>query len=247
MKVALIEDEVPALDLLERLARRVEPGAEIVARMRTVRETRAWLDSGGLADVVIADVELGDGLSLNALAGFGGPVIFTTAFDHYLLPALEGNGLAYLLKPVQEQELAAAFAKLHRLERHFLGILPTLTRELRPTTARLVGRRGLDWVSLPTAELAWVTTRHGGTWAMSRDGAELLLDEPLATVQSRLDPTRFYRANRWFLVSLEAILRVRPEGRGRLGLVLAPPTPEPVLVPQEGAAAFRSWFGLPGS
>lgn len=239
MRVVLIEDEVPALDHLEALLARVAPDAKVVARLRTVRETRAWLLGGAAADVILADIELGDGLSLDAFAEAvpDVPVIFATAFDHYLAPALAQNGIAYLLKPLREVELAAALRKLRRLERHFLASLP-------PPPARLVGRRGVDWVSVPVAELAWINVRHGACWATDRAGGEILLEQPLATLEAALDPARFYRVNRWFLVALDAIARVRPEGKGRLSLVLDPPAAGPVVVPQEGAAAFRTWFGM---
>ena len=241
---------MPALAHLEVLLSRVAPRGQVVARLRTVQQLRAWRAQGPDADLLIADVELGDGLSLEALAEgeLTVPVVFTTAFDHYVLPALAGNGVAYLRKPVREDELAAALAKVQRLERHFLGGLAEVARRLAapPPAARLVGRRGLDWVSVPTQSLAWVQVRHGATWAMDRAGAEVLLDEPLSAVQALLDPQAFHRANRWTLVSLAAIQRVRAEGRGRLALVLEPPPPEPVVVPQEGAAAFRAWFGMRG-
>jgi DNA-binding LytR/AlgR family response regulator len=247
MRVVLIEDEVPALDHLAALLRKVAPDARVTAQLRTVRETRAWIAAGAEADLVLADIELGDGLSLDALAdsGLTAPVLFTTAFDHYLAPALAGNGVAYLHKPVREADLAQAIEKVRRLERHFLGGLADLARRLRPPhPARIVGRRGLDWVSLATEDLAWVHVRHGGSWAMDRHGAELLLDAPLSALEPTLDPARFLRVNRWFLVALAAIRRVRPEGRGRLLVVVEPEAPVPVVVPQEGAAAFRSWFGL---
>lgn len=250
MRIALVEDEVPALEHLERLIGRVAPHARVTARMRTARELRAWLAEGAPADLLVADVELGDGLSLDALAEApsGLPVVFTTAFDHYVLPALSADGVAYLLKPVREAELAGALAKVRRLERHFLGGLAELARRAQapPPAARLVGRRGLDWVSVPVEELAWLAVRLGATWAVDRSGAEVLLEEPLAAVHARLDPARFHRVNRWTVVALPAIRRVRPEGRGRLALVLDPPAPEPVVVPQEGAAAFRAWFGMRG-
>lgn len=248
MRVALIEDELPALDRIEALLLRVRPDARVVARLRTVRQTRAWLDEGSPCDLILADIQLGDGLSLDAFAGAARdlPVVFTTAYDHYLAPALAGNGIAYLLKPVREVDLAEALAKHERLERHFAGLLAALARQLRaPAPARLVGRRGLDWVGLAVEDLRWVRVRNGITTAVGRDGAEVMLEEPLARLEARLAPEGLFRANRWYLVSLAAVARVRPEGRGRLALLLDPPADEPVVVPQENAAAFRAWFGMP--
>ena len=250
LRVALIEDEVPALEHLERLVRRLRPDAEIVARLRTVRQTRAWLDQNADCDVILADIQLGDGLSLEPLAesGCAVPVVFVTAFDHHLAPALAGNGIAYLLKPIQEAELDAALAKHERLAQHFerepLAALEALARRVGAGPGRLVGRRGLDWVSISVEQLRWVRVRNGITAARVGDD-EVMLEDSLTRLQARLPADRFFRANRWYLVSLDAIDRVRPEGRGRLRLLLEPPPDEPVVVPQEHAAAFRAWFGIP--
>jgi two-component system LytT family response regulator len=121
--VALIEDEVPALEHLERMLARIRPSARIVARLRTVRQTRAWLAEQAECDLILADIQLGDGLSLDALAEVDCrvPVVFTTAFDHHLAPALAGNGIAYLLKPIDADALAVAVEKHERLEQHFVG------------------------------------------------------------------------------------------------------------------------------
>ncbi|MEZ4237539.1 MAG: LytTR family DNA-binding domain-containing protein [Myxococcota bacterium] len=247
MRVALIEDEVPALEHLERLVGRLRPDAEVIAALRTVRQTRAWLatPAASRCDLVLADIQLGDGLSLDAFAGvdLAVPVVFTTAYDHHLAPALAGNGIAYLLKPIGEADLAAALDKHARLERHYVGALGALARQVTAPT-RLVGRRGLDWVGVPVEDVRWVRVRNGVTVAATADGAELMLEAPLNQVQQQLEPA-FFRVNRWYLVSLPAIERVRPEGRGRLRLLLHPTPDEPVVVPQENAAAFRAWFGMP--
>lgn len=248
MRVVLIEDEVPALEHLERLLGRVRPRAQVVARLRTVRAMRAWFaDVQTAPDLILADIHLGDGTSLDAMDGsdLATPVVYTTAHDDHHADALAQNGIAYLLKPVREAELAAALDRLDRLEQHFRGGTHPAPTDPAGWPQRLVGRRGLDWVGVPVSDVRWIRVRHGVTTAVTDDGSELMLEEPLNRVQSQLDPARFFRANRWYLVSLDAIDRVRAIGRGRLGLVLSPPAADDIEVTQQHAAAFRSWFGMP--
>jgi len=246
VRVALVEDEVPALDQLERLLLAIRPDAAVVTRLRTVRQTRAWLADPGRCDLVLADIELGDGLSLDAFADseLDVPVVFVTAYDHYLTAALAEHGIAYLLKPVDRDALAAALTKLDRLERHFVGALGEVARRLTESPARIVGRRGLDWVGVPVEAIRWVRVRNGITTAATADGDTLMLDESLSRLETQLGPAGFLRVNRWYLACLEGVARVRSAGRGRLELVLDPPAEEPVVVPQEQAAAFRTWFGI---
>ena len=219
MRVALVEDEVPALEHLERVLLAVHPAAEVIARLRTVRALAAWLaaDAAG-CDLILADIQLGDGLSLDAFASAPTdiPIVFTTAYDHHLAPALAGNGIAYLLKPLDPDALAAALRKRDRLQRHFVGGIADLARRLTapPQAQRLVGRRGVDWVGLPITDVRWLRVAHGITRAMAATGAEIMMDDPLNQLQARLSPFGFFRANRWYLVSLAAVVRVHPAGRG---------------------------------
>lgn len=243
MRVVLIEDEVPALEHLEHLLLKVRPDAEVTARLRTVKAIHAWLDEAKAeCDLVIADIQLGDGSSLDALQGrrLSVPVVFATAHDDRHAEAFERNGVAYLLKPLRESDLAAALDRIERVEQHIL----TQHQSAR-FLERIVGRRGLDWAGVAVEDVRWIRTRNGATTAMTVEGDELLLEDPLNRVQSRLDPVRFFRANRWYLVSLDGVVRVRSVGRGRLGLMLDPVSDEPVEVTQQHAAAFRAWFGIP--
>ena len=248
MNVALIEDEVPALEHLERLLLRCRPDTRVVARLRTVRQTRAWLASPGVEyDLVVADIQLGDGTSLDALgeADVAVPVIFTTAHDQYWSQAFDRNGVGYLLKPVRQEALAAALQRLERLERHFVGSLRAMVQGLQSAPSRLVGRRGRDWVGVSVVDVRWIRVRRGMITAHTAAGTEILLEESLQHLQTVLEPANFFRANRWYLVSLTAVTRVRAAGRGRLALVLDPPSEDVVEVPQQHAAAFKAWFGVP--
>ncbi|MBX2796348.1 MAG: LytTR family DNA-binding domain-containing protein [Myxococcales bacterium] len=248
MRVALIEDEVPALEHLELLLGRIAPDCTVVARLRTVRQLREWLAGApGRCDLIVADIQLGDGLSLDALGDseWSVPVVFATAHDHYMADALRGNGIAYVLKPVGEAELAAALRKVRSLEQHFVGSLRALAQRLEPLAPlRLVGRRGLDWVGVDAADIRWIRVRHSTTTATTADGATVMLEQPLNKLSEMLQPRGFFRVNRWYLVSLAAVVRVRSVGRGRLAVLLEPPADEPVEVPQTHAAQFRTWFGM---
>lgn len=245
MRVVLIEDEVPALEHLERLLTRIRPSATVVARLRTVKAVNAWFDDPTHAcDLVLADIQLGDGTSFDALRGrpLSVPVVFATAHDDRHAEAFERHGVAYLLKPVREADLAMALDRIDRLEQH---ILTQHSQADVQYLERLVGRRGLDWAGVAVQEVRWIRTRNGTTTAMTANGDALMLEDPLNRVQSQLDPARYFRANRWYLVALDGVVRVRSVGRGRLGLVLSPPTDEDVEVTQQHAGAFRAWFGMP--
>ena len=116
MTILLLEDEYPAAERLQRLLAQAAPTAQVLAVLDTVAGALAWLASNPAPDLILSDIQLADGLSLEIWeqAVVPSPVIFTTAFDTYAIRAFQANSVAYLLKPVKLAELQAALAKLHQ-------------------------------------------------------------------------------------------------------------------------------------
>ena len=136
MTVLILEDEYPAAERLRRLLAEAAPNAQVLAVLDTVAGALAWLATHPAPDLILSDVQLADGLSLDvfAQAVVRSPVIFTTAYDQYAIRAFQANSIAYLLKPVKLPELQAALAKLRqwplklRVGNDELGVDPYLTQ-----------------------------------------------------------------------------------------------------------------------
>ena len=249
----IAEDEPPALARLIECLQRVAPGAQVLGTAGSVQGARAWLQQHPAPDLLLLDIQLADGLSLalfdpvRGVAVPASPVIFTTAHDAFVLEAFKCNAIDYLLKPVGEAALAASLARYDALSRHFTGnlagLLATMQAPARvPWRQRLVLHRGSGFASLRCDEVAWCTSVDKLTFVLTRQGERLLADETLGELEATLDPQRFFRVNRQFLVQLDAIKGFCPQGKGQLRLELQPSHEAPVLVSQERAKAFRDWL-----
>jgi two-component system, LytTR family, response regulator len=154
MTIVILEDEAPARAWFEQVLARHRPGAELVA-LASVAEAIAYLAAHPPPDLIIADIQLADGLSLEIFDHTqpGCPVIFATAYDEYVIEALQRDGIAYLLKPLREPDVVGALAKYDRLESHFAERVRGLARRLG-APRRLVARRRDGFVVLSLAEVA---------------------------------------------------------------------------------------------
>ena len=254
MNLFIAEDEAPARDRLIEAIARVAPAARIAGTAASVREAEAWLARHEPPDLMLLDIQLADGLSLDLFrdARLGSPVIFTTAFDQFVLDAFQAQAIDYLLKPIDEQRLAQAFAKYGRMQRHFAGGTAADLRALaerlgRPPTAaaptwreRVVGCRGAQFFTVPVAQVAYFVSDGKLSFMVTREAQRYLVDGPLADIERDLDPRGFFRVNRQYLVNATAIVRFAAAGRGRLDLELSPPADGDVRVSQERAGAFRA-------
>ena len=248
MTILIIEDERPAADKLMAALKRLAPSATLEGPLRSVKETVEWLSHHTSPDLIIADIQLADGLSLDALRTVqpSCPIIFATAFDAYWMEALRANGIDYLLKPLKEDQLSGALQKVARLREHFGNRLAELLRDIAVPGARrqrIVVRKAADFVAVPHEEIAYLFTEHKVVFLVDAKGQRYLADGTLGEIESKLDPRTFFRANRQFLVRITAVAKYRPLEKGKLRVELTPLTSTEVVVSQENAADFKKWLG----
>jgi DNA-binding LytR/AlgR family response regulator len=121
LRAFIAEDEPPARERLTLALARVAPQARVVGHADSVRGTQRWLAAHPPPDLLLLDIQLADGLSLELFADgrLALPTIFTTAYDRFAIDAFRALAADYLLKPVAEAALAQALQKVERLRRSF--------------------------------------------------------------------------------------------------------------------------------
>jgi DNA-binding LytR/AlgR family response regulator len=249
MRIFIAEDEPPARERLVETLARVAPRAEIAGHADSVQGTAAWLATHAAPDVLMLDIQLADGLSLELFEGreLAVPVIFTTAYDRFALEAFRALAVDYLLKPVADDALAAALAKVDRMRQHFGADVAALLRRMQPPAPRwrerLLGRLGGQFHSLDVADVAGFVSVDKITFAVLADGRRYQVETPLAELEGELDPTQFFRANRQVLIAARAVQRFAAAGKGRLKVESAAPAIGELIVSPDRAAAFRAWLG----
>ena len=270
MTILLLEDEYPAAERLQRLLLLAAPDAQVLAVLDTVAAALAWLASHPPPDLILSDIQLADGLSLEIWeqAVVPSPVIFTTAFDAYAIRAFQANSVSYLLKPVKLAELQAALAKRDAQRNAVLNeelkmrdeeltnapnssfLIPhsslSIERLLdalpRPYKTRFLVRQGEQLLPLPVAEAAWFLSRHETLTLVAVDGRRFVLDYTLEQLESLLNPAQFFRLNRQIIAQLPAVRRLHPYFNGKLLVELHPAPSGEILVSREKAPALKAWL-----
>lgn len=117
MNILIIEDEKRNFNRLKRLLEDIDYTFCIDGPTTSIAETIDYLRLHPAPDLILADIRLTDGLSFEALGQvqLPSPVIFTTAYDEYAIRAFKYNGIDYLLKPVDGDELAVAIDRARRV------------------------------------------------------------------------------------------------------------------------------------
>lgn len=255
MTILLIEDEPLIARQLHKLVNQLEPDAVIDGPISSVHGICDYFTSGRSPDLVVADIQLSDGVSFEAFAQINlkAPVIFTTAYDEYAIRAFKLNSIDYLLKPIDPDELQQALAKYHRWAangtadfseqfRHFLAHMAS-PATAPPYKRRFSGHYLRQIVTVPQEHIAYFL-RNELIYLFTTEGKKLITDyKTLDELEEVVDPACFFRANRQCLVHLNAIEGYRPQDNSKLLVILKSPNESlELLVSKEKAGAFKHWL-----
>ncbi len=257
MNVLIIEDENLTANRLETLLRKYDPSIHVLARIPSVAEAVAWLRAPhDPLDLVFMDIHLEDDLGFRIIeqTQLRTPVIFTTAYDEYMIQAFKVNIIDYLLKPINFDELAAAINKFKALKQQFGQSAPTAP-DLE-TLLSLLGKSqpveykdrfmisvGTKIRSIETPDIAYFFLEERVVFLSTKDGMNLPVDYSLDKLVQLLNPRQFFRVNRQYLVSLSAIQTIHSYSAGKLKLDLLPRPRHDVFVSGDRMTEFKEWLG----
>lgn len=250
MKVIIIEDEKPAAEKLLKAIRKADDAIEVAAVLNSVKAAVEWLQQNPMPDLLLMDIELGDGLSFKIAdrVNITSPVIFCTAFDEYWQEAFEHNSIDYLLKPIKQEKLEAALHRYDKLKQHFAFGFQQLQQWQQHASGnghkkRFLVKRGTDYISIRTDDIAYFYAAHKLVCMVDAKGQKFILDQSLSDIEKQLDPVCFYRVNRKYLVNMSAIRRIRSYPKSKLEVEVMPAVSEEIIISQENVAAFKEWMG----
>lgn len=248
MKVIIIEDELTAVQKLSTMLFNIDPGIKVAGSLESVKESVQWFNTNPAPNLAFVDVQLSDDTSFEIFkqVNVKCPVIFTTAYDQYILESFEYNSIDYLLKPIQEDRLKKALEKVKKLETHFLQhrfnqIFQGEMSQKESYKKRFLVKKGVDHVSVNTREIAYFLTAHKIVFLIDKEGKKYIIDKTLSDLEKELNPVNFFRANRKYLVSIDAIDKFKSDS-GKIALYLNPDPKDKVTVSKENASNFKQWI-----
>ena len=188
-------------------------------------------------EIAFLDIEMPDmsGLEIAGAWGDGGPVVvFITAFSSYATHAFDVSAIDYVMKPFSDQRFREALERAkRRVRERRLGALATqvasLSAELRHDDGdsarvgecggylqRLAFREGDRSIVVKVPEIVWIQAEDYYVLFHSKQGRHMVRTS-LASLEQRLDPSRFLRVHRTAIVNLDEIRSIHERG----SLVLA--------------------------
>ncbi|HKG68065.1 MAG TPA: LytTR family DNA-binding domain-containing protein [Segetibacter sp.] len=248
--VLIIEDEEAAYQRLKKMIAETLPEANILSPVVSIRSAVEWFSVNALPDLIFLDVHLADGHSFEIFkkVKVTSPVIFTTAYDQYALEAFKVNSIDYLLKPIKKDDLKRAVDKfLHfnvpsNTDIDLNKLLSTL--QLHPSNykQRFVVKYGEHIKTIEIADSAYFYTENKANFLITKENKRFAIDYNLDQLELLLDPKKFFRINRQFIIGFHAITDMFSYSKSRVLIKLNPPSKLETIVSSERSASFKSWL-----
>jgi len=248
MIVLIVENEKPAAAGLSRLIKKIEPGIIIAGITETVESTINWLQTNPSPDLIFMDIQLDDGLcfELFETVDLSVPVIFTTAYDDYMLSAFKVNSVDYLLKPIEESALKKAidkFRPIHYKEAVKNDLLKQLLNEVnKGYKNRFLIQVGEHYISVPDNEISCFHILDRAVFIRTFSNKDYPVDHSLEQIQKMVDPDKFFRINRNYIVNFNAIKDITGYSSSRLNIKLNNQPAEELIVSKDRVSDFKKWI-----
>ncbi len=213
IRICLIDDEPLCRDALRIFLETGCPEAVIVGEAGSLAAAVALL-SKSLPDLLLLDVDLGDGTGFDLLNRFPQPsfrVIFTTAHDEFALRAFRYSAVDYLLKPVDPEELVVAVRRV---------LVPVDTPSRHRQLEQLqyhAGTHNFDRITLntgsgllfiQTAEIMRLEAQGNYSFVFLENGERHLAAQSLATFEEMLPTPPFFRAHQSHIVNTRFVRKL---------------------------------------
>jgi two-component system, LytTR family, response regulator len=239
MNVLLVDDEPPARRRMRRLLGDADDvsvvaecgsGASALESLRTHRVDLVFLDiqMPGVDGFVVAE----------ALSGPDAPLlVFVTAHDSHAIRAFEARALDYLLKPVRAERLAATLGRAREAlaarrsaayAHQIRNVIAQLDHEVAAPIAPAAGMPGAERIEvrdgertryIDAADVAWAEAQ-GAYVKLHTSRGVFEIRDTLVRLEASLDPRKFARIHRSYLVNVAQVRELRPWFGGDAVLVL---------------------------
>lgn len=252
IRIVIIEDEIPARKKLKRFLEEIDNSTEVIAEIGTVSEAIEFLKKTNSIDLILSDIELQDGNAfeiyqeLNVLC----PIIFTTAYNQFLMDAFESNGIEYLLKPFSFERFKKAWDKFLLLKKSNSvddNLLSKLTQLLNQPTEKTFKNRfsvnsskGIHFIQ--TEDILFFTAEEGVIFAIDKHNQKHLLNySSLKEIAQIVDDNQFFRINRSEVVNKNFIERIQKYSKNALSIKMKS-YDKYLVTSQSNTAMFRVWI-----
>jgi two-component system, LytTR family, response regulator LytT len=264
----IIEDEQPNVNRLRRLIQSIRPDHQVVGVLGTVRESVEWLRTNEKPQLIFMDIRLADGICFDIFSQVSvtSPIIFTTAYDEYMMQAFKVNSIDYLLKPIDADELTQALDKFDLLQNNqsqtnstavspsavstsavspsalYTELVDLYRKQLKAYRQRFLLPFRDGYITIGVQDVVYFFSEAKITFADVKSGEQTMIPYTLEELEEELDPRYFFRANRQYIIHVDSIQSIHNYFNGKLKVLIGKKDAVEIIISKDKAPLFKQWL-----
>ena len=249
MNIIIIEDEENNAEDLKQNILKHNPSANIIALLKSVKESINYLKKNGQPDLFISDIELGDGLSFEIFEAIKTtvPVIFVTAYNEYALKAFKANGIDYILKPFDHKTISMALDKYSTLTSANVKtpdidkLLQWIGNTPKENKSSILVYQKDKIIPIKLNEIALFYVDNELIKVLCINGKQYTTNQTLDELEE-ISGNTFIRANRQYILNRSVIRDASQHFNRKLLVNLTIDFKDQILISKEKSTAFLEWL-----
>jgi DNA-binding LytR/AlgR family response regulator len=254
MNVLIAEDEIKIAQLLKELIES-KPDFIVVSIQDSIESTVSYLNKNkDKIDIMFLDIQLADGLSFEIFnhIQLNIPIVFCTAYDEYVLQAFKSNGIDYILKPFEDDDIFNSLDKIKKLKNSLskdslnnIKKIQSLFTEKKSYQKSIIVNVGEKLIPIAIDDISLFHLENEVIRIYSSDNKKYYIFKRMDEIESILDDNIFFRINRQMIINRKSIKEIEPFFNRKVIVKTNIPLSEKAIVSRLKVKPFLSWLEKP--
>lgn len=243
MRILIIDSEPVVAEQLKGYISAVKKECSFLPLAASLQESLQIVTSM-TPDVIFMDVDLSYNKAFNLFrkTTFQSPIIFTASNEQHLNGTVENNGITYIMKPFEPNMIEEAFQYIEKSRK--LSSLPYWDNNTAQAIykSRFLVKQGQKLIPVKTSSINHFSSEGSLVYLVTHDKRKYVIDEPLNELDTLLNPADFFRVNRKFIISKEAILSLDYYSKGQVAVRANLLETERIIVSRQQTPILKMWL-----
>jgi two-component system, LytTR family, response regulator LytT len=255
MTILIITDQDKEAVLCEKLLRKVSDKIEEIHTCLSDKEAIKWLKSNENPDIIFLwqTVSGSKGLEIIEQCDNESSLVIVAQNNQNILEVFRFNTLDYIQAPLTAESIKQSLEKFNRYfkEQSEVGYMKNLqslmtfmAKKEKDYKKRFMIKVGNVIKSIAVEDIAYFYSHERINYLVNYKGKKFPVDNTLDEIEEMLDPAKFFRANRQFIIGIDSIAEIHPYFKGRVKINLSPQQEGDIVISSEKSRSFKEWLDV---